>query len=57
MAIEIDMKNVAKKWNVEIKLKNIKQWRFRVWVGTKIIELAAWVLWSDIEIEFTGDEK
>ena len=55
MAIEIDMKKLSKEYNVEIKLKNLHQWRFRVWVGMKLMEAAAWLMW--VNVEFIEDEN
>lgn len=62
MGIEIDMKDAAKQieFKVEMKLvgvelKNLNQWKVRVWIGRKLIELAAWVIWA--QVKFIEDEK
>ncbi len=49
--VELDTKQLANKVTVSVKLKNINQWRVRIWIGTRLMRLAALIMWVDIEIE------
>ena len=38
-----------------IKLRGVRQWRWRLVLGMWLIRLAAWVMWVNVEIEREGD--
>jgi hypothetical protein len=54
MAIDIDAKDLANQLTIEARVKNFNQWKIRIWIGTKLIQLAGWVMWANIE--FIEDE-
>jgi hypothetical protein len=55
MAIDVDMKELAEQFEIEVRLKNLNQWKIRIWLGRKLIQLAAWIIWADIK--FADDEE
>ena len=53
MAIaEVDMRNLANRITMTVRLKRHKEWRWRLWLGVKLIQLAAFVMWMRPDVSF-----
>jgi hypothetical protein len=48
--VEIDTRDFANQIEIEVKLKNLNQWKFRMWLGAKLMKLAAWIMWCNIRL-------
>jgi len=48
---ELDIKPLAQQIVLDIKLKNLRQWQWRVRVAMWLIDLAARVMWMKAEVE------
>ncbi len=48
MKFNSDAKNLASQVTVEVTIKNYQQWGARVWIGTKLIQFAAWLMWVNV---------
>ena len=46
----VDMRDVASKYMLTLRIKRADQWRWRLKLGLWLIQLAAWVMWVKIEI-------
>ena len=53
--LEVDMEDIARRIGITVNLRGLTQWKLRVWIGTQLIRLAAWVMWVNIEFE-DGEE-
>jgi hypothetical protein len=53
----VDMKEMANRVTITATLKNARQFHWRVWLGVRLIKLAAWVMWMDVEFEGEDDER
>lgn len=51
----IPIKSVLKNATLNVRLTGVKRWRVRLWIGMRLIRLAAWIMWMNIEI--SGPEK
>ncbi|HUX29156.1 MAG TPA: hypothetical protein VMV78_00855 [Thiobacillus sp.] len=49
--ITMDVKDFAPRCTIDVKLKNARQWRWRVFLGVCLIRLAAWIMWVNVEFE------
>ena len=49
--ITMNVKDFAPRCTLTVKLKNARQWRWRISFGTWLIRLAAWIMWVNVEIE------
>jgi hypothetical protein len=50
MAI-VDAKELAGNITINIKVTRYNQWQFRYNLGLWLIQLAAWIMWINIEVE------
>jgi len=52
MDVTLDTKRLIQDQNMtlNVKIYNLNQWRWRLWLGKHIIRLAAWVMWMDVVI-------
>lgn len=55
--ITIDAKDVLAQATLVVKMTRLKQWRVRVWIAMRLIALAAWVAWMDVEFEEYEPER
>lgn len=51
MQTQVNLKEMAKDIKVEIKLKGKKEFSIRTWIASKLVELANWIAWFNIEVE------
>ena len=52
----MDVKELAQRITLTVKLKRLYRWAWRVKIAAWLIQLAAWVMWMDIDIEFETEE-
>jgi hypothetical protein len=48
---ELDIKPLAQNITLHIKLKNLRQWQWRVQLAIWLIRLADWVMWGNVRLE------
>ena len=48
------VQDAARGITVHVHLKDARQWRWRLVLGSWLIRLAAWVMWMNVEIEGLG---
>ncbi|CDO35000.1 hypothetical protein [Novosphingobium sp. KN65.2] len=58
MKAEISMPKLMKQISIKAVVTGARQVRFRIWLGTKVMLLAAWIIGCSIEIDTTqeGDQ-
>ena len=50
-APEIKVSEALKEITIEVKIVGFRSWRVRLWIGTQLLQLAAWVIGCGIDIE------
>jgi hypothetical protein len=53
--LEVDAREALRSVTIKVKLTHCTEVRARLWLGTRLIKLAAWVL--DCSLEFLDDGK
>ena len=53
MDVTLDTKKLIQdhRMTLHVKIHRLNQWRWRLWAGSWLIRLAAWVMWMGVEIE------
>ena len=49
-----DAKAMAHNLTLTVRIQRMAQWRWRIKLGFWLIQLAAWVMWVNIEIDEEG---
>jgi hypothetical protein len=49
--LEFDAKELGGRVTMVVTIRRYNQWCFRIWLGVKLIRLAAWIMWMNVEIE------
>ena len=49
--LDLDTRKLLKAFNLKLRIKGLRQWGIRTWIGVRLIQLAAWIMWLDVEIE------
>ena len=53
-APEIKVHEALKEITIEVKIVGFRSWRVRLWIGTWLLQLAAWVIGCGLNIKTTG---
>lgn len=49
--VDVDIKKYANEGTINVAIKHFKHWKIRVWVGMRLMRLAAWIMWCNIEFK------
>ena len=55
LPVNVDVVETMRDVTMDIRLKRHAEFRFRVWLGVRLIALAAWVLNCNIHVTQDGD--
>jgi len=50
-AVDLDAKELATMITLRVRIRRMRRWRVRLWIGCRLIRLASWVMWVPVEIE------
>ena len=53
--LDLDIKDIAKEYTITVHLRRVKQWRWRLAVGSWLMSFVAWLMWLD-EIELKEED-
>ena len=53
----VKVSDALREITLEVKIVGFRSWRIRLWIGTRLLQLAAWVIGCGIKIETTGAEE
>lgn len=51
----IHIRTVVKKGTMVVRVRGMRQFRVRVWIAVRLIRLAAWVMWTPVEVHHDLD--
>jgi hypothetical protein len=51
----IDLRDTMQSVEMTVRIKHERETRWRIWLGAKVIILAAWIMGCNIVIERDGD--
>ena len=49
--IGVSLKEVMEERPITLVIHRAKEFRFRLWIATQLIRLAAWIAWMDVEFK------
>lgn len=50
MIVNVNVNDLAQSVKMEVRVIGLQRFKFRVWLGTGLIRLGAWVVGTDIEV-------
>ena len=54
--LDVQMKDLAHKMTLVVRLKGVDRWAWRVRIATWLLRLAAWIAWMNVEIDTEGSD-
>jgi hypothetical protein len=54
MKFDASAKDLGNRMTIDVKIADYGQWKIRIWIGTKLVQLAAWIMW--VNVKFVEDE-